>query len=83
MARAEVINFLWASLHVVTLKGALRKGKRNLVEGILSSGPYLDVQTLGVRRAVILSNAEAATHNSCVLITGREAGYYSKGIHQM
>ena len=67
----------------LTLKGTPGKAKQGLVTGVLSSGPYLNVQTLGVSRAVILSNAWAATHNSCVLITGGEAGYYIKGIHQM
>lgn len=64
----------------LTLKGTPGKAKQGLVTGVLSSGPYLSVQTLGVSMAVILSNAWAATHNSCVLITGGEAGYYIKGV---
>lgn len=37
---------------MVILKGASGKAKRVLVEEILSSGPYLIVQTLGVSRDV-------------------------------
>lgn len=36
---------------------------------ILSSGPYLTVQTLDVSRVVLLKNAWTATQNGCFLTT--------------
>lgn len=37
---------MWAQFSVVLLKDALGRAKWELTVGILSSGPYLDVETL-------------------------------------
>jgi len=49
----EVSNLEGLPLMVI-FKGAWGKAKQGLVVGILNSNPYLNVQTLGVSRVVIL-----------------------------
>lgn len=46
------------------LKEDLGKAKQVLMEGILNSSLYLNVQTLCVSRVIILQNAEAATQKN-------------------
>ena len=48
------LTFFRLNSWVVILKGPPAKAKQELEAEILSSGPYLNVQTLGVNRVVIL-----------------------------
>ena len=52
VVRTEVTNFLRINSKLI-LKGAPGKEKWELVAGILSSVPYLYVQTLGISRVVM------------------------------
>lgn len=54
---------------MAVFKGVSRKSKTGTLVGNLSTGPYLNVQTMDVNGAVTLQNAYAAIQNSCFLIT--------------
>lgn len=56
-----------------TVKGSfkryVRKSKAGTCGRNLSSGPYLNVQTLSVSSIIILENVQTAIRSSCFLIT--------------